>query len=145
LLTRAADKTSSMSSELNYADVILQIQDNIIINPTDNTRTEICIQSFSANVKQLLGLLDTGVAGTFIKSDSLKNHESFESGESEGKRLLFSIALEKILSLISRYQIIVVVVTSQSALIQRIGKQKAQYCPQSLFIKQLGIMFEFER
>jgi hypothetical protein len=71
-----SDEASSSGSEINQIEEIFQIQDNKTINPKDNISTEVRIQCFSKNSQHLLlGLLDTGATGIFIKRKALSKTE----------------------------------------------------------------------
>jgi hypothetical protein len=76
LSTRMSDEASSSSSEINQIDETFLIQDDKIINAKDIISTEVHIQCFSKNLQHLLlGLLDTGARGIFIKREALSKIE----------------------------------------------------------------------
>ena len=69
-----SNESLSAISELNQIEEICNIHDDIQTNPANNVSTEVRIQSLGINVKHLmLGLLDTGATGVFIKQNVLKN------------------------------------------------------------------------
>jgi hypothetical protein len=66
------NKASSASLELNQIEEVFEINDEEKTKPKHKISTELSVQCHGNN-KMLLGLLDTGATGIFIKKNALKD------------------------------------------------------------------------
>ena len=72
-LTNHSDEASSINSENNHIEEVFQVEDKTNNDTSNEVSTEVRIQCCGNNVKHLLlGLLDTGATGTFVKREALK-------------------------------------------------------------------------
>jgi hypothetical protein len=72
-LTNHSDEASSINSENNHIEEVFQVEDKTNNDTSNEVSTEVQIQCCGSNVKHLLlGLLDTGATGIFVKREALK-------------------------------------------------------------------------